>query len=60
VLTDDDRYFTQEELDDEGDEAGLPLSDTWSEPKESNTATPKTQPELQAEVPLRPVSIAIS
>jgi len=61
VLTDDDRYFTQEELDDEGDEAGLPLSDTWSEPKEStNTATPKTQPELQPEVPLRQVSIAIS
>ena len=60
VLTDDDRYFTQEELDDEGDEAGLPLTDTWSEPKEpTNTATPKTQPELQLEVPLKRVSVTI-
>ena len=60
VLTDDDRYFTQEELNDEGDENGLVLTDTWREPKEpTNTATPKTQPELQAEIPLKRVSVTI-
>ena len=60
VLTDDDRFFTLEELEDEGEEPESLLTDAWREPKEpTDTATPKSQPELQPEAPLKHVTIAV-
>jgi ATP-dependent Clp protease ATP-binding subunit ClpA len=60
VLTDDDRFFTLEELEDEGEDPESLLTDAWREPKEpTDTATPKSQPELQPEAPLKHVTIAV-